>query len=92
MTRLTLPTPPDGIQAMQMDRSVGVLAGWLMTVARARGEPALDFALGAGGWPGTPQQRDAMPDGHIVAARNEARQLASETWAKEARERGEWGV
>lgn len=92
MTRLTLPNPPPDIQAMQLDRSAGVLADWLMTVARTKGEPALDFALSAGGWPGTPKQRDFMPAGAIEAARNEARQIASESWAKEAREREEWGV
>src|SRR4029453_15397408 len=59
------------------------LADWLMVVARQCGEPALDCALGPG-WPGTRQQREwIMP--HIEGARNEARQLASEMWAKEWR-------
>jgi hypothetical protein len=65
------------------------LAGWLMDVARACGEPSLDRAL-TSEWPGTPEQRRLLAPGHIEAARNEARQIAN--WRKEDIAKGLWGV
>ena len=89
MTTLTLPPPPAGVQSLP-GAQVGPLAEWLLHVARKCGEPALDHALSAG-WPGTAQQRQNI-EPHVESARNEARQVASESWAKEAKKRGEWGV
>lgn len=91
MTTLTLPHAPAGIQAMRAIQGADVLGAWLFDVARKCGEPALDHAIGAG-WPGTTEQRKHLAPGHIEKARNEARQVASETWAKEATARGTWGV
>lgn len=87
---LDLPTAPD-LAGIDNDLAVGFIGSWLIDVARRCGEPAIDRAL-AEDWPGTEQQRDLIPEQAIEMARNEARQIASETWAKEARERGAWGV
>lgn len=90
MTNLSLPTPPStaGLANVQ---AADVLGAWLLNVARRCGEPALDHATTAG-WPGTPEQRALLAPGHIEQARNEARQLANETWAMQAKARGAWGV
>jgi hypothetical protein len=90
MTTLTLPTPPD-LAGVPNDQAVTRLGTWLTQVARKCGEPALDHALGAG-WPATSELRGFIPAHTIEIARNEARQLASETWAKEAKANGKWGV
>jgi hypothetical protein len=90
---LALPTPPAGIQDVPAVRGADLLAAWLLDVARQCGEPALDRALGQD-WPGTTDQRRSLADrpSLIERARNEARQLASEPWAKAAKARGGWGT
>lgn len=71
--------------------AVDAYAHWLLEVARQCGEPAISRAIGLE-WPGSPEQHAMLLPAHIQAARDLARQLASETWAKEAKERGTWGV
>lgn len=88
---LTLPPLPSGVTTMHDDQAASCYGSWLMDVARKCGEPAIDRVL-TQDWPGTKAQRLRLAEGQIEAARNQARQIASETWAKEARERGEWGV
>jgi hypothetical protein len=90
MTKLTLPTPPD-VSGLSTLNAADALGSWLFKVARERGEPAVRHAVGAG-WPGTAEQRKHLAPGHVERAINEARQVSSEVWAKEARQRGEWGV
>jgi hypothetical protein len=87
---LALPAPPADIQ-VPATRGADLLAAWLLKVARKCGEPALDRAIN-GEWSGTADQRRLLHPMHIETARNEARQLASEPWAKQAKARGDWGV
>jgi hypothetical protein len=90
MTTLTLPTPPE-LAGVPNDRAVGKLGDWLMRVARKCGGPAVEHALGEG-WPASAELRGFMPSHLIEMARNEAHQLANETWAKERKAKGTWGV
>lgn len=91
MTKPRLPALPNGLATMRDVAAASVLGEWLFDVARACGEPALDRVLTAE-WPSSKARRLLIAEGAIEAARNEARQLASEVSFQAARERGEWGV
>ena len=86
---LPIPTPPD-VSGLPNVNAADRFGAWLKEVGRQCGEPAIDRALAD--WPGTPEQRRLLAPIHIETARNEARQVGSETWAKESKARGEWGV
>lgn len=91
MTEPRLPTLPDGLATMGDVAAASRLGEWIYDVARTCGEPALDRVL-TSEWPSSKARRLLIAEGAIERARNEARQLASETSFQAARERGEWGV
>ena len=93
-TPLPLPPMTAGLSNVTTADAYG---HWLLEVARVCADPeAIDRAIGLE-WPGTPEQRALRRSHnaalgldcscHICTARKFASQLASETWAKERKDR-----
>lgn len=62
----------------------------LMGIARSQGEPALDRAIAA--WDAPAETRRLLNPVLVENARNEARQVGNETWARELKAKRKWGV
>jgi hypothetical protein len=65
-------------------------ASSLMSIARKQGEPAIDRAIAA--WDAPAETKRLLNPVLVQNARNEARQIGNEVWARELRAKKKWGV